>query len=317
MPRLTLRWKLLLFSVAIAVVPILVAARTMIRIGEDELKSSANEQLLGVATELTREVNDVFERSWLDPLILIRNAIDDDRLGVQEKIALLTLGLSNIPDIVALQITLEGADLPLLVTKDEFSQNLRTAGLDPLATLRTTLLLLAGFVRQHQPLLQRLVADAAAGHAVVHHFLRDNAPRHLGLLMQLLQAAQQAGRLPGVESPLAGAVFLMGAVVAPLLVALVMAYLLEWPVSRLQRGGLSRTVATSLVLLLFITVTTLMVLGLIPTLVSQGVNLAKEAPSMLAHAQDAVRTLPEKYPEIIDVSLVETIIDNIRQRADE
>jgi adenylate cyclase len=136
MPRLTLRWKLLLFSVAIAVVPILVAARTMIRIGEDELKSSANEQLLGVATELAREVNDVFERSWLDPLILIRNAIDDDRLGVQEKIALLTLGLSNIPDIVALQITLEGADLPLLVTKDEFSQNLRAAGLDPLATLR-------------------------------------------------------------------------------------------------------------------------------------------------------------------------------------
>ncbi len=136
MPRLTLRWKLLLFSVAIAVVPILVAARTMIRIGEDELKSSANDQLLGVASELAREVNDVFERSWLDPLILIRNAIDDARLGVQEKIALLTLGLSNIPDIVALQITLEGADLPLLVTKDEFSQRLRGAGLDPLAVLR-------------------------------------------------------------------------------------------------------------------------------------------------------------------------------------
>lgn len=108
--------------------------------------------------------------------------------------------------------------------------------------------------------------------------------------------------------------WLFGDLLAPLLVALVMAYLLEWPVSRLQRSGLSRTVATSLVLLLFITVTTLMLLGLIPTLVSQGVNLAKEAPAMLAHAQDYVRTLPEKYPEIIDVSLVETIIDNIRQR---
>ena len=108
--------------------------------------------------------------------------------------------------------------------------------------------------------------------------------------------------------------WLFGDLLAPLLVALVMPYLQEWPVSRLQRGGLSRTVATSLVLLLFITVTTLMLLGLIPTLVSQGVNLAKEAPAMLAHAQDYVRTLPEKYPEIIDVSLVETIIDNIRQR---
>ena len=87
-----------------------------------------------------------------------------------------------------------------------------------------------------------------------------------------------------------------------------------WPVSRLQRGGLSRTVAASLVLLLFITVTTLMLLGLIPTLVSQGSTWPREAPAMLAHAQDYVRTLPEKYPEIIDVSLVETIIDNIRQR---
>ena len=104
MPRLTLRWKLLLFAVAIAVVPILVAARAMIRIGEDELKSSANEQLLGVATEVTREVNDIFERSWLGPLLLIRNAIDDEALGVQEKIALLTLGIANIADIAALSI---------------------------------------------------------------------------------------------------------------------------------------------------------------------------------------------------------------------
>jgi adenylate cyclase len=135
-PRLTLRWKLLLFAVAIAVLPILVAARTMIRIGEDELKSAANEQLLGVASEITREINDVFERSWLGPLLLIRNALDDERLGVQEKIALLTLGISDIADIVALQITLDGADLPLIVTQDDFSERLRAAGLDPLTALR-------------------------------------------------------------------------------------------------------------------------------------------------------------------------------------
>ncbi|MEK0086024.1 adenylate/guanylate cyclase domain-containing protein [Benzoatithermus flavus] len=136
MPRLTLRWKLLLFAAAIAVLPILVAARTMIRIGEDELKSTANDQLLAVAGEVTREINDVFERSWLGPLVLIRNALDDERLGVQEKIALLTLGIADIADIVALQITLEGADLPLIVTQDEFSQRLRGVGLDPLTTLR-------------------------------------------------------------------------------------------------------------------------------------------------------------------------------------
>ncbi|WP_119462358.1 adenylate/guanylate cyclase domain-containing protein [Rhodospirillaceae bacterium SYSU D60014] len=138
MPRLTLRWKLLLFAVAIAVVPILVAGRTMIRIGEDELKSSANEQLLGVASELSREINDVFEGSWLGPLLLIRNAIDDDQLGVEEKIAILTLGISDIADIVALQITVDGADIPLIVTKDDFSKSLQAAGLDPLEVLRVS-----------------------------------------------------------------------------------------------------------------------------------------------------------------------------------
>ena len=134
--RLTLRTKLLVFAIAIAVLPILVAARTMIRIGEDELKSSANEQLLGVASELSREINDVAERSWFGPLVLIRNAIDDPRLGVNEKVALLTLGIANLADIVALQITLDGADLPLVVTNDEFSDKLRRAGLDPLEVLR-------------------------------------------------------------------------------------------------------------------------------------------------------------------------------------
>ena len=75
--------------------------------------------------------------SWLGPLLLIRNAIDDERLGVQEKISLLTLGLSDIADVAALQITLVGVDLPLLVTKDDISQRLRDAGLEPLSVLRT------------------------------------------------------------------------------------------------------------------------------------------------------------------------------------
>ncbi|MCR3959545.1 AI-2E family transporter [Aeromonas veronii] len=109
-------------------------------------------------------------------------------------------------------------------------------------------------------------------------------------------------------------IWLFGDLLAPLLVALVMAYLLEWPVARLQKAGLSRTLATSVILILFIAVAVASLLGLIPTLVSQGINLAKEAPAMLTHAQDYVRTLPDKYPELIDVSLVETVIDNIRQR---
>jgi adenylate cyclase len=134
--RLNLRQKLLLFAVVIAILPLVVAGRTLIRIAQDELKSSANDQLVVTAQQLVGEINDLYERTWLAPLVLIRNALDDPQLGVEEKISLLTLGISDIPDIVALQVTVEGAALPVVVVKDDFAASLKEAGLDPLETLR-------------------------------------------------------------------------------------------------------------------------------------------------------------------------------------
>ena len=84
--RLTLRKKLLLFTIVIAIVPLLVAGRTMIRIAEDELKSSVNEQLVTTAEELAHEIDTLFERTWLAPFLLIRKAIDNESLGVEEKL---------------------------------------------------------------------------------------------------------------------------------------------------------------------------------------------------------------------------------------
>ena len=108
----------------------------------------------------------------------------------------------------------------------------------PLERLHGALLALAAFVQRHRPLALRLAADAAAGHAVVQAFLRDNAPRHLQLLVELLQAARAQGSLLHEGTPLAAVVFLMGAVVAPLLVAPGMAALdpqgPRWPAGALR-----------------------------------------------------------------------------------
>jgi adenylate cyclase len=134
--RLSLRQKLLLFAIVIAILPLVVAGRTMIRIAQDELKSSANEQLVATSQKLVDEINDLHERTWLAPLLLIRNALDDPQLGVEEKIALLTLGIADIPDIVALQVTVEDAALPLVVVRDDFAARLNAAGLDALEVLR-------------------------------------------------------------------------------------------------------------------------------------------------------------------------------------
>jgi AcrR family transcriptional regulator len=87
----------------------------------------------------------------------------------------------------------------------------------PLARLRRGLMAIGGFVREQHALLGRLAADALDGVAVVQAFIRDNAPRHLGLLLQLLDEAEARGEVRA-EPPLQRLTFLMGATMAPMLV---------------------------------------------------------------------------------------------------
>src|SRR4051812_7595509 len=102
---ITLRVKLLVLSAVIAVIPLVFAGQSLIRIARDEMKSAANEQLVSTVREVTGQIDDMYERAWLAPLLLIRNAVDSDEVGVREKIAILTHGIGQLPDIVALQIT--------------------------------------------------------------------------------------------------------------------------------------------------------------------------------------------------------------------
>ena len=85
---------------------------------------------------------------------------------------------------------------------------------DVMERLAAALLGVARFVREHRPLIARVWADAQGGQAVAQDFLRANAPRHLGVLMALMQEAEARGRLPR-QPLLTRFSFLMGAVVAP------------------------------------------------------------------------------------------------------
>lgn len=88
----------------------------------------------------------------------------------------------------------------------------------PLARLREALLFLACFIRDHADVLGRVFADAGSGDPVAAEFVRANAPRHLRLLLQLMNEAEQRGEL----APLAALqrfVFVMGAVASPLVIA--------------------------------------------------------------------------------------------------
>ena len=83
--------------------------------------------------------------------------------------------------------------------------------------LRHALASLARFVRDHRSVIARVWSDAAAGQPVAREFMRANAPRHVGLLLQLLRDAEREGsvvKLPPVQR----LSFVMGSVVAPLVI---------------------------------------------------------------------------------------------------
>ncbi|WKE66885.1 AI-2E family transporter [Gallaecimonas kandeliae] len=105
------------------------------------------------------------------------------------------------------------------------------------------------------------------------------------------------------------AIYAFGAVMAPLLVALVLAYLLEWPVQQLVRCRFSRTWATVLVMIAFLGISLLALVFLVPTLWTQTSNLVKELPNMLDQLRHFVMELPSRYPSLVQPEQIQTLLD--------
>lgn len=88
-----------------------------------------------------------------------------------------------------------------------------------LQRLRQALCRLARLMREHGDWLGRVLADASQGEPVAQAFLQANGARHVGLLIGLLEQAQREGSLVPSIPPLQRLTFLMGSVVAPMVIA--------------------------------------------------------------------------------------------------
>lgn len=108
--------------------------------------------------------------------------------------------------------------------------------------------------------------------------------------------------------------YFFGGLIAPLLVAIVLAYLLEWPIAQLIRIGTPRTIAVVLVLTLFIGLMLLALFGLIPTIWHQGANLINDTPKMYQDLQHFISTIPERYPEFANLQMVEAVAANVKNK---
>lgn len=72
---------------------------------------------------------------------------------------------------------------------------------DPAANLRAALRVLGRFMRDNRPFLARVFTDALSGEQCARQFLRDNMPRHLGVLHGIVVEGQKRGSFIGIPFP--------------------------------------------------------------------------------------------------------------------
>jgi AcrR family transcriptional regulator len=88
--------------------------------------------------------------------------------------------------------------------------------LGPVEALRSALKFMGRFVRANRPFLARVLGDAVCGEPIATEFIRHNFPRHLGLILQLIEAAQAEGSIRPMAPPQAMG-FCAGSLAMPIL----------------------------------------------------------------------------------------------------
>ncbi len=103
----------------------------------------------------------------------------------------------------------------------------------------------------------------------------------------------------------------MGRMLAPVFASIVVAYLLEAVVVRLQMLGLSRLVSVLLVFLLFLASLFFLLFGLVPMLTRQLTQLVQQIPNYITQGQELLLQLPQRYPQMVSQEQVQNLISSV------
>ena len=103
----------------------------------------------------------------------------------------------------------------------------------------------------------------------------------------------------------------LGQMLAPVFASIVIAYLLEAVVIRLQMLGLPRLVSVVLVFLLFLASLFFLLFGLVPMLTRQLTQFVQQIPSYISQGQELLLQLPQRYPQMISEEQIQHLISNV------
>lgn len=112
----------------------------------------------------------------------------------------------------------------------------------------------------------------------------------------------------------AAVLYVFGEILMPILIAIVIAYLLDVPVSKIEQLGVKRWLATTFTLFVFFILCLALAVILIPVITKQSVNLIKEIPNIWSSAQAWISSLPEKYPSIVEVDYIQEAMIGMNER---
>jgi len=103
-------------------------------------------------------------------------------------------------------------------------------------------------------------------------------------------------------------VLYFGTMLAPVLAAVVIAFLLEGMVGWLIRLKVPRKVAVLVVFIFFMACLAILLVWLLPLLSRQIGQFIQDLPSMIAKGQNEMMRLPERYPDLVSQSQVQQFI---------
>lgn len=109
----------------------------------------------------------------------------------------------------------------------------------------------------------------------------------------------------------------MGVVLAPVITALIIAFLMQGVVTGMKRWGLPHKLAVSLTFLVLMGALTLAFVFILPALWHQSQTLVRETPKMLVEGRELLLLLPERYPTVITELEVNNLISVLQARLGE
>jgi len=108
-------------------------------------------------------------------------------------------------------------------------------------------------------------------------------------------------------------IIFFGDMLAPVLASIVIAYLLQSFVRKLENYHVPRLVAVGIVFIIFLALTVFVLLILLPLLSKQVSQLVQQLPNMIAQGQALLLHLPEKYPNFLSVQQINELISHLQK----